>query len=196
MAPPALLSAGSGDLLRCVPCCLLFRFSSNSSHLRLYFLLRPPAPPPPAALPPSHAFLTPPTPAPPAAGQVPAAPFHAAAAPTSHPPIHPAAPPPQPSANWSHEPLRQPWGAGTRLWPAAPWPGCPPIRDSLLLFPPLAKRRKEMQRLDVNTSPPTAPEGSTQVLACTSTSLTAPFHLKTEFSCLFSNASCDTTEVT
>lgn len=187
MAAPALLSAGSGDLLRCVPCCLLFRFCSKCSHVRLHFLLRPPAPSPPAALPPGHALLAPPAPAPPAAGQVPAASFHAAAAPTSHPPVHPTAPPPQPPANRSHEP--QPWGVGSRLWPAAHWPG-PPIRDSRLLFPPLA----------ASASRPTAREGSMQALAWTSTSLTAEFCLKTVccffFPRLFSNASCDTAEVT
>uniref|UniRef100_A0A674NY39 REST corepressor 3 n=1 Tax=Takifugu rubripes TaxID=31033 RepID=A0A674NY39_TAKRU len=118
---------GSGDLLKCIPCCFLFRFSSNSSHFRLYFLHRPSAPSPPAAHTPSHTFLTPPTPTPPAAGQVPSAPFHAAAAPTSHPPNQPSASPPQPSTSWSHEPLWEPWGFGTRLCSAALWPGCQPI---------------------------------------------------------------------
>lgn len=183
-APPALLSAGSGDLLRCVPRCLLLRFRSNSSHIGLHLLLRPPAPSPPAALPAGHALLTPPAPAPPAAGQVPAAPFHAAAAATSHSPIHPAAPPPQPSANRPHEPLWQSWGGGARLWPAALWPGCPPIRDSLLFFPPLARdatiRRKQ-------------PVKDVHFTDCSSLSENSLLLL---FSCLFSNASCDITEVT
>lgn len=144
MAPPTLLSAGSGDLLKCIPCCFLFRFSSISSHFRLYFLHRASAPPPPAAHTPSRALLTPPTPAPPAAGQIPSAPFHAAAAPASHPPIQPSASPPQPSTSWSHEPLWQPWGFGTRLCSAALWPGCQPIRDSLIIFPPFVNDREEM----------------------------------------------------
>lgn len=149
MAPPALLSAGSGDLLKCVPCCFLFCFSSNSSHIRPYFLC-PSAPSPPEAHTPSHTFLTPPTATPPATGQVPAAPFHAAAAPASHPPIQSSAPPPQPSARWSYEPLWQPWGVGTRLCSAALWPGCPPIRDSLIIFPPFVNDKGEMLELYVN----------------------------------------------
>lgn len=150
MAPPALLSAGSGDLLRCVPCCLLFRISTISSHIRLYFLLRPSAPSPPAAHTPSHAFLTPPAPTPSAAGPVPAAPFYAAAAPASHPPIQPTTPPPQPSASWSYEPLWQPREIRTRPCSAALGPGCPPIRDSLICFPPLVNDMEEMLQFHVN----------------------------------------------
>lgn len=149
MAPPTLLSAGSGDLLKCFPCCFLFHFSSNSSHFRLFHHC-PSAPSPPAAHTSSHAFLTPPTPAPPAAGQVSSAPFHAAATPASHPPIQLSASPPQPSTSWSHEPLWQPWGFGTRLCSAALWPGCQPIWDSLIIFPPFVNNREEMLGLYVN----------------------------------------------
>lgn len=201
MTPPALLSAGSGDLLRCVPCCLLFRISTISSHIRLYFLLRPSAPSPPAAHTPSHAFLTPPAPTPSAAGPVPAAPFYAAAAPASHPPIQPTAPPPQPSASWSHEPLWQPRETRTRLCSAALGPGCTPIRDGLVCFPPLVneggnaavtckyKVSHDVDMVLVANSKDCWEElfsiGNT--LCClihsVSTSLTAQSCLKTEFVC-------------
>lgn len=206
MAPPTLLSAGSDDLLKCIPCCFFFHFSSNSSHFRLYFLHRPSAPSPPATHAPSHAFLTPPTPAPPAAGQVPSAPFHAAAAPASHPPIQRSASPSQSSTSWSHEPLWQPWGFGTRLCSAALWPGCQPIWVILIIFPPFVNDREEMLGLYVNIIYLTAREqsagacGKPQALWSAflnwkhwnyfyllsfihlmSTSLTAEFCLKTDF---------------
>ena len=136
------LSAGSGDLLGCVSCCLLVFFGSDSGDVQQRLLFYPPAPSPPAALPTSHALPAPPASAPPTAGSLPAAPPHAAAAPASHPPLQPPAPPPQPPPSCSHDPQWEPWGVRTELRPAALGPGHPPIRDGLVFLPPLTKRKK------------------------------------------------------
>lgn len=132
LAPCLHFSTGSGHLLRCIPCCLLLFFRSDSCDVQL--LLPPPAPSPPETLSASHAFTPPPASTSSTAGSLPAAPPYPAAASTSHSSLQPNSTSPQPPSR-SCEPWRKPWRL--RVHSAALWPGYSPVGLSHLFLQPL-----------------------------------------------------------